>query len=189
MGIEREGEVDARGLFCLGRRAGEVIGEGTIDDLLGGVFQADGQGRPRSILISAVLLHRFSHGLAGLQHVDRIGQGFVEEHRLHWIGEIASSQSERDITHPFAQAQEFPLAERCSGGRPVSWRASMHGVPHFLIWGLFGDDHALIGDAGAPGIFQDHHRRLPVAPGLHAVHWRRVAERVVGPVMPQVVRR
>jgi hypothetical protein len=28
----------------------------------------------------------------------------------------------------------------------------MHGVPHFLAWGLFGDDDALVGDPGAPGV-------------------------------------
>ncbi len=181
--------MDTSGPFCFRRGAGEAICEGTVNDLLGRVFQADGQGRRRYILISAVLLHRFSHGLPGRQRVDRIGQGFVEEHRLHWISEGATSQGERDITDPFAQAQEFLLAGCCNGGRPVSRRASIHGVPHFLVWGLFGDDHALVGDTGAPGIFQDHRRRLPVTPGLHTIHRRRVAQRVVGPVMPQVERR
>src|SRR5713101_3656754 len=52
---------------------------------------------------------------------------------------------------------------------------------------LFGDDHALVGDAGAPGVLQDHRGRLPVAPGLYPIHRRRMAEGIVGPVMPQVV--
>jgi hypothetical protein len=47
---------------------------------------------------------------------------------------------------------------------------------------LLGDDHALVGDAGTPGVFQDHRWRLPVAPGLHAIHRRRIAQRVVGEV-------